>query len=340
MKMYRRILIIILTAFAIFLVVNPAYAWETLNVNGSWVNVAYDRFAKDGWNSGTAEFATTIDSFKQFNLKVNITKWVNYREWWQIGVLSVGETSNDFRVKLLIDSNETDVYVVTVWHGYTSYFGLINGLMCQVGADINVNGWSEVKVKQPSFEGYSWSVKQWNPQSVEVYVRQENGKIKVYWLFHIADQQAPYGVVKELNGTIGSAVIHLIYEHSGQGQIIGFVKSDLSNLLPIYVTKGSGEGLLDWLSLTLGNLDFGLITTTLVACITIFVGFVKLSLPLLGFFAIFWVVDCIATSVIEGEPRIIGDMVLRIYDFLRALWQTLVNVVSAIIELITSWWGG
>ncbi|MEM2971893.1 MAG: hypothetical protein QW270_05670 [Candidatus Bathyarchaeia archaeon] len=76
----------------------------------------------------------------------------------------------------------------------------------------------------------------------------------------------------------------------------------------------------------------------LVFCFTfvggIVYGIVHTSLPFLPLILLFWFLDAIGTSVIEGDLHPIGNCFMTIYDFLRAVIQTIVNIASAIWDYI------
>lgn len=284
------------------------------------------------------EWSETVEDFNGYWLMVDTVTWENWREWYQFGVLFIGETTNDFWVKIKIATDTATLWVVTNFHGYTAWFGGINGLQDKIGASVNASSWDDVKTEQPSFEGYDWTIKHWNPTDLEIFIKNEGSKLKVYWFFDIPNQERKYAVIKEFNQTLGTtANVTLIYQHGGQGKIEGYAYDSFSlPNFPPYELKGRSGGFLDiftWLS----SLDYYGIVSTLIVCVTIFFEFVKISLPLLGFFALFWILDCIVSAVVHGEPRIIGDMMMKIYDFLRGVWQTLVNIAQAIWDFITFW---
>jgi len=335
MKVELAVLIIL---FMFFMFFNSAYAWTLVNQSGSWVAVDRSYWLKVGWNEGYAEWNHSLTDFQGYYLKVTTTTWENYREWWQIGVLGIGETSNDFWIKIRIDTNESDIWVVTQMHGYTGWFGGVNGFSLCTGASTDAQDWTDVKIRAVNFEGYDWSVRYWNPDDFEIFILNENGKIKVKWFIAIPNQVNKYLVSKEFNGTLGpNAVVTLIYQHAGQGKVEGFAQDSFTlPSYPPYETKGKGSGWWDWLNQLLG-LDWGAIISTLSVCVTLFFGFVHASLPILGAIVVFWIVDCISTAIIEGEPRVIGEMTMKIYEFLRGVWQTLVNIFNAIMEIIKFW---
>lgn len=64
---------------------------------------------------------------------------------------------------------------------------------------------------------------------------------------------------------------------------------------------------------------------------------VHLSLPFLPIILLFWFMDAMFTSVQEGKLQPIGNCFMTIYDFLRGVIQTIVNIASAIWEYIKFW---
>lgn len=331
--------IIIIPLIVLFLA-NSVYAWNLVNQSGYWKILTKEHFIKEGWNDGYAEWNHIQTGFNGYWLKIDFTTWENWREWYQIGILSIGETSNDFWIKLKIQTSTATLWLVTKAHGYTSYVGALQGRYYSLGVSLNASKWEDVKLENPLFEGYDyWSVRQWQPSTFQIFIRNEGSKIKVYWLFDIPNQNNKYAFIKELNGTLGSsAVLTLIYQHGGQGKIEGYaVDSFILPSLPPYETKGQSTGgfldVFNWLA----SLDYYGIVSTLMVCITIFFSFVKFSIPLLGIFALFWILDTVITSIRTGNLHLIGDMMMQIYDFVRGVWQTLVNIAQAIWDFITFW---
>lgn len=60
-------------------------------------------------------------------------------------------------------------------------------------------------------------------------------------------------------------------------------------------------------------------------------------LPILPFIFLFYVLDVVVSSVMHGNVKLIGDFALKIWDFLRELWDTLVNFGRLIWDTITFW---
>jgi len=335
----KRLLLLFSILFLFFIqFANCAYAWTLVDIRGDWVYIDKGHWQKDGWNEGYAEWNHSLTGFNGYYIKINTTTWENYREWWQFGVLSIGETWCDFWIKIKIETDQDDVWVITQMHGWTGWFGLVNQFNLKIGASTNADDWNDIEVRNPDFSSYGWSLSYWNPDDFEIFIFNEGGKIKVNWFIHVPDQTKRYLASKEFDGTLGSnATVTLIYQHAGQGKVEGYAYDSftLPNFPP-YETKGKGGGWWNWIGV-LSTLDWGAMISTLFACVTIFFSFVKLSLPLLGVFAFLWIIDCIASAVVYGEPRIVGDMMMKIYDFLRGVWQTLVNIANAIWDFITFW---
>ncbi|MEM2995648.1 MAG: hypothetical protein QXI91_06535 [Candidatus Bathyarchaeia archaeon] len=61
---------------------------------------------------------------------------------------------------------------------------------------------------------------------------------------------------------------------------------------------------------------------------------VHTSLPFFPLILLFWFLDAMMTSVQEGNLQPIGHCFMTIYDFLRAVIQTIVNIASAIWDYI------
>jgi len=338
--LHNRILTFAILFLFSILFISNVYGWVLITQTGFWKDVSLTNWHKQGWNEGYIEWQQNLTDFNGFWIYIETLKWENWHEWYQFGILSIGETTNDFWVKIKITTENGTLWVVTNFHGKTAYFGLISELHDYVGASINATDWDEVTLHHPNFEGYDFfKVQAWNPPNVQIFILNEDGQAKVYWFFDIPDQENKYAYIQTFNQTLGvNATVTLIYQHGGQGETQGTITQSFTlPSFPLYEMKGKGTGPLGIFNWLTAATDWGVIGSTILACLLIFATFVKLSIPLLGIFAFFWIIDCISSAVTHGEPRIIGDMVMTIYDFVRGLWQTLVNMLSALWDVITFW---
>lgn len=71
--------------------------------------------------------------------------------------------------------------------------------------------------------------------------------------------------------------------------------------------------------------------------VTMIVAFVGPFLPVLPIFLIMWALDVVITAVNTGNLSLIGDWLLKFFDFARVLWDTIINFGQLVWDAITFW---
>ncbi|MGC8937148.1 MAG: hypothetical protein ACP5KV_07310, partial [Candidatus Methanomethylicaceae archaeon] len=133
----------------------------------------------------------------------------------------------------------------------------------------------------------------------------------------------------------GPANVTLYYEHNGNGYIEGYV-TDSFSIPPLPPFEDVKSGVVGWLTQLIG-IDFSFVIQILLTIVVLFLGIVRMSLPLLGVIVFLWIIDTVFTAVTTGEVRLIGEMFTKIYEITMAIWRTLVNIIQTIWDLITFW---
>jgi len=311
------------------LMLAPVHAWTQVSTYGDWVLVDRNHFIRNGTGvSGYAEWNETIADFNGYWLMIHNVTWENYREWWQF------ETSNQFYIKLRVESAGGNAYILTKLGGSSDVFGLLNTFHVFVGASANATSWEDVQVKAPSFATYGFDVAGWNPEEFQLFIKPEPNQTKVVWIWDVNGKNVAYAVALPIV-LDGPATLTLIYEHRGDGYAEGYVAdSFVLPALPQYEDFKSGW--ISWLSNVLG-IDLGGAISTLLLIVRLFFEVVRLTVPLLGAVVFLWMMDVIFTAITTGEIRLIGEMFVRIYNFVVDIWNTFVNIIQAIWDLITFW---
>lgn len=308
----------------------PVSGWTNLYTSGDWVECQRHHFIKDGDNTGEAAWNETVAGFNGYWLMLHNVTWENYREWWWF------DSMNAFYIRLQITTGDGTAYVITRLGGRTDIFGLMNTFHVSVGASSNATSWDMVPLTIPSFSTYGFDVAGWNPEEFQLFVIPESGQTKIVWIWAVGDKNIAYTTVLDFAiGGCCNASITLTYAHEGYGHVEGYV-SDSFTLPTLPPYEDIKSGWLAWLSNALG-IDLGSAIATLLMMVRLFFEVVKLTLPILGAIVFLWMMDTIFTSVITGEVRLIGDMFLKIYDVIIAIWRTLVTIIQTIKDLITFW---
>lgn len=323
-----RILLVPLFILALASIVVPTFAWELVTTTGNWTLVERTHFIKQNDTVGYAEWNETVADFNGYWFMLHNVTWENYREWWQF------ESVNRFYIKLKIDSPGGTAYILTKLGGGTNVFGLLNVFHVFVGVSTDVTTWDEVPLKVPSFAAYGFDLAGWNPEEFQLFVKPESNQTRVVWIWNVNGKNVAYSTILPVV-LDGASTVTLIYEHEGNGYVEGYV-TDSYTLPQIPQYEDFKSGWLAWLSQAIG-IDLGGAITTLLLIVRLFFEVVKMTIPLLGSIVFLWMMDVIFTAVTTGNVYLVGDMFMRIYNFIVDVWNTFVNIIQAIWDLITFW---
>lgn len=309
--------------------------WTLEEQTGEWdiCQVTHTAFA--GWADGNVTWQTTNSSFQGFTIKLNITEWDTWREWWQYG------TIQDYYVHVIISNGTQSVGAVLKIHGWTGLFGAVKGVAYYANAKLT-NSIAELDKDLD----YAWiyTAAEIKRASIVIY---PNGDV----LFVVVDRNQTYGGTYFGLGfdfTGQSVTVTLNYYHGGQGSF------EIYNTIlwtpeapPGYTPYPEGKawweavwesiqgffaGIADWCSYIYGGLAFfwSLIVVPIVTNI-------PTLLAVLPIIVIFWFLDAIVTSIQKGDLQPIGNAVMTVIDFLRGLIQTIVNIAQTIWNIIKFW---
>jgi hypothetical protein len=320
----------ILPFLLLALLATPVSAWTSGSTTGEWVLADRDHFIRNGTGvSGHAEWNAPVDAFNGYWFMLNNVTWKNYREWHQFS------TINDFDIKINITSSTGSMLVITHLHGATDIFGLLNTFHVSVGASCNATSWDQVSLTTPTFAAYGWDLTGWNPEEFQLFIIPQSDKTQLTWVWNVNGKNVAYTMYCNSVLSGATAAVTLIYEHKGDGYAEGYVADSFTlPSLPPY--EDFKTGVAGWISEVLG-IDLSQAAAILTSIVVLFFAVVRMTIPLLGAIVFLWIMDTIFTAVTTGEVRLIGDMFLRIYEMLMAIWRTLVGIIETIWDLITFW---
>lgn len=306
-------------------IVAPVHAWTQIEVSGNWTLCTPEHFIRNGTGiSGYASWNENVTEFSGFWLMLHNVSWTNFREWWQ------PYTAQTFYIIVNITDASGTVTAVTRLKGETNLFGALNTFHVLVGA-FNTSTWDDTQLRPPGFSNFDTIL--WNPAEFQLFIIPESNQTKIIWIWNVGEQNIGYTAIVDY--VISNPVtVTLTYRHEGDGYAEGYVTSSFT--LPTVPTYQETES--NWLSAIQQSLGFMVpAVMILLAMVRIFFEMVRLSLPLLGAIVFLWIMDTIFTAITTGEFRLIGEMFLKIYDFVRAIWQTIAAIIQAIWDLITFW---
>ncbi len=299
--------------------------WTPASTSGDWILADQGHFIRNGTGiSGSASWDYSANFTGYWFMLHNVT-WQNYRQWWQ------PYTAQTFYIVVNITDSSGSVLAVTRLKGETNFFGALNTFHVLVGA-FNTTSWDDINLRPPAFP-FNFGTILWNPSDFQLFVIPEGNQTKLVWIWNSDGQNIGYTAIidRAVSGPVNAT---LTYRHDGDGYAEGYVADSFA--LPAVPSYQEGTAnLLTTIQQSLGVLAPAVMV--LLALIQLFFEAVRLTLPLLGAIVFLWMMDTIFTAVSTGEVRLIGDMFLRIYDFVRAVWQTIAALIQTIWDLITFW---
>lgn len=278
--------------------------------------------------SSYSEFVTNTSDFNGYWFIFSNATVINYREWWQF------ETFNDLSIILNVSTSGGTLLAVTKLSGSTAFFGLMDVFHVSVGASDEADSWDQISLVVPPFYSYGVGVTGWNPEEFQLFIVPEANQTKLVWVWNIGGKNVAYTQICDVV-LDGPATVTLAYDYEGQGYIEGYVTDSFSlPSLPYY--EDFKSGVTGWLSEVLG-IDLGGAAYILMEIVVLFLAIVQMTIPLLGAIVFLWIMDTVFTAVTTGRISLIGDMFMKIYEFLMMIWNTLVSIVRAIWDFITFW---
>lgn len=302
-----------------------------------------------GDNSGNMSWQITVENFTGYHAEYQAYEMSNFRTvWWY----EAGGKTLEYNLHFQVESTVIDVWVNFVSYQYL--WGLIYKNVYRVGMSANgslVSGGTKEYVIGSQPEWVELEI-YFNNSRFYVQLNHVVGSYR-HWTHFLADEHGVRGIpvsASMVNITLTQTVRHYgsgyIYVgmtdqfhqntpytptlpstgESLQHDIWGFL-SDLQNAL--------GKILPQWLKDWLNN--FASWFSWLTGILAIAWNAVVMSFKFIPAIILFWLVDAIGTSVYNGDLHPIGACFMAIYDFIRGVIQTLVNIANTIYDIITFW---
>ncbi|MEM3442931.1 MAG: hypothetical protein QXM86_03645 [Candidatus Bathyarchaeia archaeon] len=319
--MHFRIAILLFLFCLLF--ISPVFAdWTLIQKTGEWIECERNYFRRAGWCEGNATWQINVSSFKGYTLKFRFPTWNVWREWWQ--------WHSDMNVEIIVKINDgnCNLWIFYQINGWTDTFGLTRG----------VTLYSGVKENAASFDPYWDSNVMWRAGDIQrecqLIVNDRSVTFLVYYEHTSAAQGNYLGNTKTYNYTFYNKPVNvtLTYHHYGQGcAVYQIIDEQWSGSTPPPHEATFMEQLSWWQNFWNTYIaplfsNVGQWISWLSAFLSILVNAFKLSFPFLPVIVLCWLMDAIATSIIEGNLQPIGTVFMTIYDFIRGIIQTIVNI--------------
>ncbi|RLG01276.1 MAG: hypothetical protein DRN49_01655 [Thaumarchaeota archaeon] len=349
--------LIIILAWALLIFIPLVSAWTEKSIEGEWTSISRTYWKMedlDRETSGKAIWETTIYNFSGYYATVNLTELYTRRlEWWW------ESSGNEFDIYwnfTSLSSGNKVLLTVGFWE-YQRVWGLEWGryVMGATGFNVGLD-------RLTTYAKYSYDL---FPAFVEIWVYRNvsEGKLYTKLLLYDPDVPDPYDLAVDDYFEIDPAdfkdvKLTMWVEHQGIGAIEGGM-SDKIYIEEEAWTPEIPEGKIKWVtsnwfwdfidgtkrffSKTLPGyvMDFINVATSWAGYFFELLALIGYSavqfLPIFPFIFLFWLLDAIITSIVEGELQPIGNAVMTIYNTLRGLAQAIVSFGHAIWNLIKFW---
>lgn len=310
-----------------------AVDWTLIQQTGDWGICQRNYWTRIGWVEGNATWQTNVSDFQGYTLKFRFPTWDVWREWWQ------WRSEMHIEILLKIDDGNANVWIFYEIEGWTETFGLARG----------VTLYSGVKENATSFDPYWDSNVMWRAGDIQtecqLIVNDKSVTFLVYYEHASAAQGNYLGNTKIYNYTFYDKPVNvtLTYHHYGQGYAVyNIIDEQWSGSAPPAHEATFMEQVSWWTNFYNTYIaplfsNIGQWITWLSAFLLILVNAFKLSFPFLPVIVLCWLMDAIATSIIEGNLQPIGNVFMTIYNFIRGIIQTIVNIANAIWSVIKFW---
>lgn len=338
--MLKRKLSLLLILFMISLLFTPSVLapdWSKTQEDGTWVTCERLFWVRDGWYDGNATWQTTVDNFQGYYLNFTFTAFDTYREWWQ------WNSWMDIWVRIKIDDGNSSLWTYLKIQGFTDAFGLSKGSQAWCGLGENMTSWQQLWDEHWEWLGFTADR---DDRQHEIYIRPEG---HVTWV--IQDAGVPPGSGENNLGytwnfthdfTGKTVTITLNYYHGGQGKAWYSATEQFS--IPSVTPYRHGlqpmpNPFLDFLHMLSDIIQnsMGPWFSYLTFFLAVVWNGVTLSIHYLPIIVLFWFLDAIITSVVEGDLHPIGTCFMTIYNMARAIISTILSFVGTIWDLITFW---
>lgn len=310
--------------------------WTKIEQTGWWAQCDLAHWEVWGWNEGNVTWQITVNNFTGYSLRWNFSEFEIWREWWQY------YTNKDVYVRLKISDGENSTLFLYLFNGWTNVFGAIRGVNIYYGVNETVTSWKDLTPRM-LLDTDIESVK--TDCRISIDAQNKQVQFVLYWrkLYNATGPDYAGTTVPFLNNFYGKTVtIQLNFYHGGQGKVIYNLENEAFGYAvppPFEDVVLSREEVYAWwdsILYTIGQL-FGSWWAYLVFAGQFVFSIVSHTLPYFPLILLFWFLDAVLTSITTGNLQPIGTCIMTIYDFLRGVIQTIVNIASFVRDLIEFW---
>lgn len=317
-------LVVLAFLFAVFVPL-PAYAqqWTLVGQGGTWEQISLYHASKSGDNWGYAIWQTNVSNFQGFTVNVSINSIEVWKEWWEWGKSCI------FEVRLIL-SNGT--------HSFGAYIRIEKWYEWWIASATAAYGGSYLDEDSIAKLGERYPTLGMRPDPVFALISvHKDGKVYLLCKAKDGEWHGDYDAVGyRFQGD--NVTIQMGYFHSGRGKF----DMDIQHLTYQYYVPYKEEPKKDWWwALWDGLMRFfsGIpqwLSWISAIIVTVFTSF-SLILPFIFLFVFLWILDAVIISILTGNIQVIGNVFMTIYDFVRAVIQTIVNIAETIWNIIKFW---
>jgi hypothetical protein len=345
--------VVISSIILLFVLMPFAYAWVEIRHNDYWDICEFGHWKFIGNGEGEAIYQlVNVSSGLTYHGVLNVSDLVGLKaNWWEFWIEG-WEKTIALQFNYTLENGSWFCFYVQVRH-VTNLWGLIQQYALHMNFKINATSWQDIT------EWQGWDAEfdnVWTPKSkLEFFVNYSpsTGRVEIT-LFNYGDLKndvplkmtipnvggarpdADYvGHTEKFNITLrvwhyGNGNLEAYYNDSfeeypayPQGRTLS--QEGLQAIAQIPYVGGFFAVLLQFM-----NFIFAMITGTLVA-------FVRYGLPIMPYILIFWLLDAMITSVYVGDIQPIGEFFMTVFNFMRAIIQTIANIISGLVDAV-KWW--
>ncbi len=319
----KRVSLIALSILLLFSMFTQVYAqnWVFVGQSGEWASISLNHVEKYGKNEGWATWKVNVTNFQGLTINVSINYldcWKELWEWGQWCGLYI----------YIILNNGTKSYGVTFEIEKWYEFWFASATRVWGGVYLDVDSPKDLYGKYPT-------VKMIREPAFGIVSIYPDGK--VYFFGKSGETHGDYDAIG-YNFDHQNVTITMQYYQGGNGKF----SLDIQHWFNMYYTKYKEEPTKDWFWSLWNNLMaffssapqwFAWIGASIVFIMQAF----AIALPFFPLIVFLWFIDAVVTSITEGNLQPIGNCFMTIYNYLRALIQTIANILSTIWEHIKFW---
>jgi hypothetical protein len=240
----------------------------------------------------------------------------------------------DYYVRIMIDNGVQKWGVILKTVGWTETFGLAKGVKLYAIAKNNTSSFSDLDWTDWVIilnRAYQNVISIFPEGKVVISVMGNDGSGNKTW-------GTTYNLYSDFTGQ--NVTITLNYFHGGQGQFDIYQTLTYSGETQVYEEhppwgRTFFDDLWETIKVFFGSLGqwFGWLNTFIVFLFKA----LKMAFPIIPIIVLFWFLDAVGTSIAYGDWHPIGDVFFTLFDFIRGIIQTIVNIAQTIWSII-KWW--